>query len=283
MHRLLVVLLATLPWLGCSGGSDSLDAARDGRVGDARVVAFVDIDVLAQTSCARRSDGTAACWGQYFTEPMIFEPAVDAVVAAWGGAYLLRDHEIDVIHCPECGPVLERAPPPGRYLAVSASSAVCAISEEHDVRCWGLDTEPRPPPTDEPLVSVATGWWWACAQTESGRFVCWNPYAEEAPPPLPERDFVQVLPGDRYVCGLGVGGEVECWTDVDTVRDQLGEAPPGPFTQIAVGGYTACGLRPDGTIDCWGLYPIRRPRTAWAAVPADRRGERTRLRDQARG
>jgi len=259
--RALVGLLASLVCVGCGGESD----VPDGSAGDAQThpdaaesIVFEDVDVFGQTSCARRSDGTASCWGEYFAEPTTFDPPVDAVEASWCGAYLLRGQQIDVVHFSACGPMaLEpRIPRAGRYLSVSGGiSPICAVTVEHVVRCWWGGIEPRPPPTDEPVVSVTTGGRWACVRTESGRFACWSPFDEPEPPLMPEREFAQMLPGDGYVCGLDAEGEVECWTDIVTVGDELGAPPPGPFTRIALGGRTVCGLRPGGELACWGRYP----------------------------
>jgi len=249
----------------CSSSVEHLDANVDAssdsstQPDSAEGRAFVGVNATFQSSCARRSDGAATCWGEVFPTGMRFEPTVDKVHAALAGAYTLRDGRIEYFAEPDVSDIIValRTAPPGQYISMDASGApVCAILEDRTVRCWGESQEPEPPPLEPPYVSVATGGRFACVETESRRFGCWSPFDPVTPPPLPDRNLVQVVPGADYLCGLDTDGRAECWTNDTDQQELLGPPEPGPFVQLAAGALTVCGLRDDGTVACWGLYPF---------------------------
>ena len=72
---------------------------------------------------------------------------------------------------------------------------------------------------------------------------------------VPEGEWVSVSAGWDFACGLRVGGEVECWSEVGHGRrntyGQL-DAPEGQFSVISSGAAHSCGIRADRSIECWG-------------------------------
>lgn len=119
----------------------------------------------------------------------------------------------------------------------------------------------------------------ACAVAEpAGTVWCWGdryglfestrtdpPVRQLVPAPVRGlRDFVQVVVGERFACGLTSTQAVQCWgnNDFGTLgigSDDVGVLPPGPFVdlppvrELAVATSAMCALSMADEVYCWGL------------------------------
>jgi hypothetical protein len=177
------------------------------------------------------------------------------------------------------------------YTDVSAGHLfTCAVKENKDVACWGLNFEDEAPPlVTGPFKQVGAGGWVGCGLRTDGTVTCWGSdgdlYQGNATPP--GGAFSQISVGWQHSCGLRPNNTVDCWGDynkgpavdpagtylqvtagmehscaIDSVTlnahcwgdNYAGRAQdyPGPFKQISAGGYHNCGVKTDGTVACWG-------------------------------
>ena len=146
-----------------------------------------------------------------------------------------------------CGPGRETIPQPrkveglGKITQLAAAILdTCALTDEHEVYCWGenLRGEAGAPNNEKPVV--------------------WTP------------NRVAIASGSRQLagdystlCALKLDGKIACW---GYLTDQLGVAfekstagavpDIGDATAIAVGYSHACALRKDQTVWCWGKNEV---------------------------
>jgi hypothetical protein len=61
-------------------------------------------------------------------------------------------------------------------------------------------------------------------------------------------EFVQIVAGETFTCGLTTDQTVFCWGSVSGYI-------PGLYEQITASGYgnVGCGVLTDGKINCWGM------------------------------
>lgn len=68
----------------------------------------------------------------------------------------------------------------------------------------------------------------------------------------PDGEFVAISTNMLHVCGVRVGGSVECWGD-DYYGSGVLEPPAGTsFVTLATGATFGCALEQSGTVQCWG-------------------------------
>lgn len=176
---------------GQLGDGTREDALRPWRV--VEVEKAISLSAGALETCAIERSGKAVCWGQRLATPHYFEDERREVAVQ------------------------------ARQVATSASGS-CVVTEDEEVRCWGLKT----PQTfsDEPaLLDVDTGYLHSCALGGSGQVYCW---------------------GDNSSGQLGHGGDEALWT-----RPTLVEGLAGAV-QISTGGGHTCARRSSGEVMCWG-------------------------------
>jgi hypothetical protein len=81
-----------------------------------------------------------------------------------------------------------------------------------------------------------------------GRARCWGfDHIEGRTKPPQDIDFVQIVTGQFFSCGVAIDQTVHCWGAID-------KTVPGLFTQITSSedSFFACGVLVDGSIKCWG-------------------------------
>ena len=63
-------------------------------------------------------------------------------------------------------------------------------------------------------------------------------------------DFVQVVSGQSFSCGIDVDQAVMCWGGMSVPKN-----PPGLFKQVSAdsSSHFACGILIDNSISCWGI------------------------------
>ncbi|MCA9684236.1 MAG: hypothetical protein KC457_18720, partial [Myxococcales bacterium] len=250
---------------------------RDGRLGDgsfhnrpqpvtlSELGAASDLALGDRHSCALRSNGSIACWGD------------DA-----GGALGQGDAEGDADERTGARKVLRV----GDVVDLASGDGfTCAVDKTGAVLCWGRndkgqlgDASSDPSrPSAGPIadindaVAVAAGLEQACAVRQNGAVVCWG--SNDAgqlgrpksaplrrPSPVPKiDDAVDVTLGAEHGCALRRSGEVFCWGS--DAEGQLGDgagARGGKVANLAdasaltSGRAHTCALRRSGSVVCWG-------------------------------
>ena len=176
---------------------------------------FVSISTGSYHTCALRTDGSVACWGD------------DMYGQMFGQA----------------------TPPAGRFTAVSTGwEHTCGLRRDGVVECWGNDDDGRATPPAGTFTAVSAGLWHTCGVRPRGSVECWGvPYSGQSTPP--GGTFASVSAGAEHTCGVQTDGTIACWG-----RDDDGEATPpdGTFAAVSARDYHSCGVRTDGTVECWG-------------------------------
>lgn len=208
--------------------------------------------------CARRTDGTIACWGNDGigqTGTGLFDD-VTTPTSIVGSAYVADS------------------------LAVGGN--VSCYRQAAAWTCWGANDQgeagvipagPLPSPTPAGalggLRELSLGLSGGCGLAASGDLWCWGrgfgsqfPDGQRTRATIPTgvfggRAFAEVGFGSGWACGRRPAGGVYCWgvrhpgTTGSTTPDTL--FSPVPFSTISVGHTHACGLSSsDGTAWCWG-------------------------------
>ena len=174
--------------------------------------AFTALDAGDQHSCAVRTNGTIACWGN-------------------------NEHG-------------QADPPEGEFTAVSAGWAhSCGLRTNNTITCWGYQLEwtqqsvrgtvhHHQRRVDPILVRCAT----IAPSAAGGR----NQYRQAD---APTGQFTAISAGGSHTCALRADSTITCWgSNSDGQTDQ----PEGQFTAISASTNHTCGLRADATITCWG-------------------------------
>jgi alpha-tubulin suppressor-like RCC1 family protein len=231
-------------------------------------------------ACARRRDGTVACWGG-------------------GEQGQLGD-----------GAGQDRAQPalvPGLRGVMSLASGqffTCALTEARQVWCWGFNrwrvvsstgTERVPTPTLIPelrgVSSIHAGGDHACAVTLDGSLSCWgsNDWGQlgvgrrggfRRPARVQGVGAIeQVALGGTFSCVRRRGGEVACWGQ-NLFSNGRTQVHPRPVTLTAIRGLSQlscgtedlCGVSADGSVRCWGVnrYHQSAPRSQYAPDAPER-------------
>ncbi|HTM45698.1 MAG TPA: hypothetical protein VL137_12120 [Polyangiaceae bacterium] len=134
-------------------------------------------------------------------------------------------------------------PPPGAFKSVFVGvQTTCAIRTDGTLSCWDHAGAALTPPGGQ-FLSVATAFGSSCAVTLAGNIVCWGVDGTLRPSPLPDSDFVSVVTGGSFTCGLKSDATVTC-NGIATLS--------GQFTQLSASETDLCGLKIDGTMVCEG-------------------------------
>ena len=213
----------------------------------------VEVKVGAARACARRANGSIACWGSLgwyngaknirSSRPLPLEGVSDAVEIALGG---YSYHTTCVRH---------------------TSKAVSCMREGHMMPVEGIAD----------VAQVAGGFGHTCARLESGQVYCWgtgsdgrlgNGANERSVTPVEVagiRDATYITAGNSFTCALRRSGRVSCWG-----RNEDGELGNGQngddvhsnrpvdvsrlrnISHVSGGMNHACALQEDGTVLCWG-------------------------------
>ena len=219
----------------------------------------VSQDMYDPHGCALGEDGAVVCWG---------EGARGDVV---GGEFV--------------------------QVAAGGGGSGCGLRPGGRVECWGGARFGVP---EGSFAAVYGGYLHWCALDAAGSLVCWGGPGVRGVPDPPSGGFVEVsgaasgrvLAHDRgagadYVCGLRVGGELECWaaefglhrvygwvpaesSDGAVVRDREGRVvellktvdvssdygqavpPVGRFVSVSAASDHACAVDTGGRVVCWG-------------------------------
>ena len=191
---------------------------------------FVALDAGWEHTCALRSDGTVACWGEsYHGQAGLTPDEVDSLEYAQGFRFR-----------PEA--VVDE--PTGLFAGISAGGEhTCAVRTDGTVACWGGYRYLQAVAPDGLFRAVAAGGWHTCVLHIDGTVDCWglNDVGTRA-------DNLLGLEGSPLCRQRTEYGPRYCWSGG-------GFDPDGVFSGISAGGAHTCGLRLDGTVACWGHGP----------------------------
>ena len=124
----------------------------------------------------------------------------------------------------------------------------CGIRTDGRISCWGRNTRKQADAPDGQFTAVDAGWDHACALGSDGA-TCWGWEVDGRATPPPGVVFTEIGAGAEHSCGLTSGGDLRCWGKNDNGR---ADSRSGPFLALAVGIAHTCVLRSDGTAFCQG-------------------------------
>ena len=249
--------------LGQLGNGSTTDALEPVAVASLNDIAALG-DANGNHTCARRPDGTVACWG---------DNAVQQTGDRFTGA-LYNTAPVAVVGIDQ---VIQVA---------TGAQHTCALKSDGTVFCWGGNAEgqlgsgftdtilgaPFQVPGLANAVAIGAGVAHTCALLASGAVTCWgkndsgqlgNGTSAGTLAPVPVNsvtDAVAITLGAHHTCALRAGGSVLCWGL--NSRGQLGNGTtinrllPGKVDvtaiAIAAGSEHTCAVIPGGTVTCWG-------------------------------
>ena len=231
---------------------------------------FAAVAVGGSYSCALRTDGTVACWGENkdgrtdapdgtYTDlaaGRVHPCAVgtDGTIRCWGRA--------DVQYATGSGYQSTDRPPYGAFTDVSLSQSLgCGVRTDQSIVCWGLVRGLGSVIPSGSFVAVDINRWLeACALGSDGAITCWGVDEGSRVTDAPDGgEYVSVVTGERHACALKSDQTIVCWGDRDDPQqgnevrgDGLADAPDGKFRAIAAARRQTCALRQDDTYTCWG-------------------------------
>ena len=202
---------------------------------------FVALDAGWEHTCALRTDGTVACWGNsYNGQAGVLPGPVD-----------YRDKPL--------GPVFPA--PTGLLAAVSAGGEhTCGVRTDGTVACWGSSYWRQAETPGGRFSAIAAGGWHTCALRVDATADCWGLNDTGTPrDDLLIGEFGAVRIPSLNDAGTPRDDDGMCWQPTTAVPivcwSGAGEDPDGLFDAISAGAVHTCGLRTDATIACWGHGP----------------------------
>jgi len=251
------------------GNGDPAGARAATPVDVVEITDAVGIACGANFSCALRSGGSVACWGN-----------------GLGGQLGNGTKQLQ----PTPGPVSMLSDAIG--LSAGESHA-CAVKSDGTVVCWGDNvngqlgtgdsmerTTPTVIPSLDSIAIVAAGARSSCAAKKSGGVFCWGANelgqlgsgaANGTPNPSPTAvsgvDAVALWAGRDHACAVRRGGTVACWGagflgQIGDGQPRASATTPTPSPTavsgitnaigVVTGGSHSCSPTSTGTILCWG-------------------------------
>ncbi len=231
---------------GTTAGTVAASSAGVVNLGAGRTA--VSISLGALHTCATLDDGSVKCWGSTEWGALGYGNTPKT-----GGGSIGDNETPTAVGFVDVGS--------GRKaVGISASASfTCAMLDDGNVRCWGLDTDGR--------LGYGTG--------PSNPFFPNVIGDDETPGSAGPVDFganlgiTQVAAGGTHNCALFSTGLVRCWGggasgqlgygDTQNIGDDENVGVPSPVNsganplELAAGGNHSCALLPDGSVRCWGL------------------------------
>ena len=198
-------------------------------------------------TCAVRTDGSVACWGNNDASKAV-PPSGSYQAVAQGDYHTCAIRDDGALACWGLNEYGELTPPEnGPYTAIAAGYRdTCAIGEGGDVDCWGLSVEwDELSDPDGEFTALAASGWGFCGLRTDGTIWCWGSDYEYGGRTWPEGEFTAVAGR----CAVRVDGSVLCWGSDILDRNT---PPATSFKQVSAGPLHACGIQSDDTLACWG-------------------------------
>jgi alpha-tubulin suppressor-like RCC1 family protein len=218
-------------------------------------------------TCAIRTDGTVACWGQdenYDYGQATPPPGTFTQVSAGAmhtcglrsdGTLADGSSAYGTLACWGANTYDQATPPEGSFIQVSAGMEhTCGLRANGKVKCWGSNQWGQSTAPSGTFTQVSAGLFFTCALRSDGTVACWGSQFDWTKPAgSPTGTFRQISARGNRACGIRSSGKISCW---NTCGDQRGQNyywdMQGIYTQVSVGPYDTCGQRADGTVVCWG-------------------------------
>jgi hypothetical protein len=211
-------------------------------------VTFTQVSAGRTHSCAVKTDGALACWGDD-QDGQATPPAGTFTQVSAGDFHTCGVKTDGTLACWGSDSSGQAAPPAGTFTQVSAGAMhTCAVKTDDALACWGYNLVGQATPPAGSFTQVSAGFAHTCGVKTDGTLACWGGNLDgEATPPA--GSFTQVSAGAIYSCGVKADGTLACWG-----RNEDGQAAPpaGTFTQVSAGFAHTCGVKTDGALACWG-------------------------------
>ena len=210
--------------------------------------AFTALDAGDQHSCAIRTNGTIACWGNNEhgqADPP--EGQFTAVSAGWAHSCGLRTN--NTITCWGTNWNGPNSPPEGQFAAISAGRThTCALRTNRTISCWGRNQYRQADAPTGQFTAISAGGSHTCALRADSTITCWGSNSD-GQTDQPEGQFTAISASTNHTCGLRADATITCWGDNSSVQS---DAPDAQFTAISTASHHSCGLEADSTATCWG-------------------------------
>lgn len=196
-------------------------------------------------SCALKSDGKVACWGDN-TFGQSAPPGSSFSQISAGGSKTCGLRTDGALACwGSNGFAGPPTPPAGTYVQVSSgANHACALTGDGTAVCWGANYAGQSSPPPHAFSQVAAGYAHTCGLLPVGIVECWGDIASP-----PGDTFTQISSGANFACGIKTDVTIGCW---GVGYNGQSTPPPGQFTQVSAGLNYACAAGIDGLVACWG-------------------------------
>ncbi|KFN43213.1 beta-propeller fold lactonase family protein [Arenimonas oryziterrae] len=214
-------------------------------------------------TCRLRTNGTAACWGRN-DDGQTNAPAGVFKQLVAGNNHTCGLRTNGAVECWGNNTYGQSTNPTGTFISLAGGYrhncgmlANATAASNGTLKCWGDNAEGQAPAVAPAGTNtqVSAGSSHNCSlrfdgtAAQIGSIRCWGNSALGQTTPATGADFVQVVSGSSFSCGLRRAGTIACWGDATSGKTT---PPSGQFTQIAASGLYACGLRFNGDMVCWG-------------------------------
>jgi Regulator of Chromosome Condensation (RCC1) repeat protein len=203
------------------------------------------VAAAGKSSCAKRADGSIACWGE--SSYGATAPSAGTFATIGAGFFHYCGIKTDqTLSCWGYDGDGRASPPSGTFRQLStAAESNCALRTDNTPACWGFANDGRISPPSGTYKLIGLGWYHGCGIRSDDTLVCWghNEYGQST---APGGTFIEVAGGAVHTCAIRTDQTLVCFGD--------SPAPPaGTFTHVSasMGGHT-CAIRTDGTLACWG-------------------------------
>jgi hypothetical protein len=147
---------------------------------------FTQVGCGVNHACARRENGTLACWGyNYMGTGKATPPSGRFSQVSAGLTHSCGIRENGTLDCWGENEDGQSSPPAGEFTQVSCGDThTCGVRAEGTVACWGNDRDwqSRPPPGK--FLWVSAGRFHTCGMRSDGGLACWGAFAEGQAPQI---------------------------------------------------------------------------------------------------
>jgi len=233
----------SLPDASCASGQRYADSA--GALSDRCTTAFdciADVRAGDRATCARKTDGSAWCWGDGSRQPARLDVPGEVAQIELGGAGVCARTAGGEVYC---APGVHQPMAKIAQLAAAIDISVgarhaCAVTTDKRVACWGANAsgelgDGTTTARTAPVIAggglttarqVAAGVDTTCAVSDGGAVWCWGsdaqdqlgrgicPFCDEATPMTVDSGMpaaASVTVADRFACAMTAAGAVWCW------------------------------------------------------------------------